>query len=101
MKSEKNKVQINLHNPTRGNENKCYYCGQAEKCTKDHFYPKKDGGVLTVFACALCQNSKRAMKPLEWLSYVNSHVAIADSAKFRIKNSVKSLEAFMKKKKLK
>ena len=81
---------------TRGNKYKCYYCGNIEKCTKDHFYPKSKGGRFTVYACQLCQCSKKDMCPTEWASvYIAKHVAITPESKQRIRCSVESLIIFL------
>jgi len=76
---------------TKGNKHKCYYCGNEEPCTKDHFYPKSKGGRLCVYACGICQASKKDLHPLEWLRYIINHTAITDEAKQRIKTAVTTL----------
>jgi 5-methylcytosine-specific restriction endonuclease McrA len=76
---------------TKGNKFKCWYCGQDERCTKDHFYPKSHGGTLTVYACSVCQGSKGDMPPIVWLKYIKNHRAISDEAKKRIETAVISL----------
>lgn len=75
----------------RGNRNKCYYCGQEEKCTSDHFYPKSKGGKLKVYACGLCQRTKADMLPGQYMDYINKHIAINPEIKIRITNAIKSL----------
>ena len=75
----------------KGNKDKCFYCSNEEKCTKDHFYAKSKGGRVLVYACSICQGSKKDLHPLDWLSYICSHVAIKDETKIRIMNVVKSL----------
>ena len=76
---------------TRGSKNKCYYCGQDERCTADHFYPKSKGGKLKVYACALCQRTKADLQPEQFIKYINNHVAISDESKIRITQSIRSL----------
>ncbi len=73
---------------TRGNPNKCYYCGQPEKCTKDHFIPVSKRGFLTVWACRICQASKADMMPLDWLEYLRKHVMIDKLTVARVENAV-------------
>jgi hypothetical protein len=75
----------------RGNKYKCYYCGQEEKCTSDHFYPKSREGRLKVYACKLCQRTKANMLPGEYMDYINNHVAIDKDVKIRITRAIKSL----------
>jgi len=76
---------------TKGNKFKCWYCGQDEKCTKDHFLPKSKGGRIIVYACRVCQGSKGDMIPLNWLQYIQSHKAISEEAKKRIETAIVSL----------
>jgi hypothetical protein len=76
---------------TKGNANKCWYCGQEEVCTKDHFVPRSKGGKIKVYACRLCQRTKGHMMPLEWLEYITSHIVVRDDLKERIKTSILSL----------
>jgi hypothetical protein len=80
----------------KGNKWKCWYCGNEERCTKDHFYPKSKKGRTMVYACAVCQGSKKSLHPLEWLKYIQGHVAITDEAKQRISNAVTSLHLQLK-----
>ena len=75
----------------RGNKNKCYYCGQIEKCTSDHFHPKSKGGRLKVYACGLCQRTKADMTPTQFVEYIKGHIAINEEAKIRITYSIRSL----------
>ena len=75
----------------RGNKYKCYYCGQKERCTSDHFYPKSKGGKLRVYACKLCQQTKSDMLPGQYMDYINNHVAINSKTKVRITTAIKSL----------
>lgn len=80
----------------RGNPNKCYYCGNLEKCTKDHFYPKSKGGKLMVYACKVCQGSKKDLDPTDWASnYISTHIAITSESKQRIRVAVDSLIELM------
>lgn len=90
--------QFNLHHlkpytnsKIKGNKNKCYYCGQDELCTKDHFIPKSKKGCITVYACTLCQGSKGALMPLDWLNYILNHNSITKEKKKRIDTAVTSL----------
>jgi len=76
---------------TRGNKHQCYYCGQPESCTKDHFIPASKRGFLTVWACRFCQASKADMMPLEWLKYLKGHVLIDNNKLIRVESSVTSL----------
>lgn len=76
---------------TRGNRNKCYYCGQPEVCTKDHFIAKSKKGFLTVWACRICQTSKGDMMPLLWLDYLKSHRLINKETMDRVETAVMSL----------
>ena len=78
-------------NYTKGNKDKCFYCGQLETCTKDHFYPKSKKGRIMVYACQLCQGSKKDMLPMEFVSYMGNHSAIKEQIKLRIKTAVISL----------
>ena len=78
------------------NRHQCYYCGNKEWCTKDHFYPKSKGGTIIVYACSICQFSKKNIDPLVWLSYMESHVALTKEAKKNIKSSVLNLYNFTK-----
>lgn len=83
---------------TRGNPNKCYYCGHDEECTKDHFIPKSKRGFLTVWCCRICQHSKGNMMPLVWLEYLDTHPLIDKQHLVRVKTAVTSLwEKVMKK----
>lgn len=75
----------------RGNKNKYYYCGQSEKCTSDHFFPKSKGGRLKVYACGLCQRTKSNMTPEQFIKYINDHIAIREESKGRIIYSIRSL----------
>lgn len=76
---------------TRGSKNRCYYCGQEENCTADHFYPKSKGGKLKVYACGLCQRTKANMTPDEFVEYIRDHVAIDTDSVVRITHAVRSL----------
>ncbi len=82
---------MSLFKGTFGHKEKCYYCGQPEICTKDHFYPKSRGGNVIIWACAVCQGSKKDMMPEEWVVYVKNHVAFTPEIKVRIENCVYSL----------
>jgi hypothetical protein len=75
----------------RNSKNKCYYCGQEEKCTADHFYPKSKGGRLKVYACKLCQRTKGDMTPEQFVTYINNHIAIDPGSRTRITYSIRSL----------
>ena len=79
----------------RGNKNKCYYCGQEEECTTDHFYPKSKGGRLKVYACGLCQRTKKDMTPEQFINYMKNHVAIDETVKLRIIYSIRSLTSLI------
>lgn len=76
---------------TRGGRFTCYYCGQKEPCTKDHFYPKSRGGILIVYACHVCQRVKGDMHPLMFVEYVNGHNMFTFESKVRIARAVNSL----------
>ncbi|MDR3142926.1 MAG: HNH endonuclease [Tannerellaceae bacterium] len=81
---------------TRGNRNKCYYCGKDEACTKDHVYPqsklrKLHKNIETVWSCRFCQALKADMMPLDFLSYVDSHPALTAEAKRRYHAVIKTL----------
>jgi len=76
---------------TRGNPNKCYYCGHEEKCTKEHFIPKSKRGFLKVWACSVCQGSKGKMMPIEWVEYLRKHPLIDKAHVMLVKRSVDSL----------
>ncbi|WP_421977159.1 HNH endonuclease [Roseivirga seohaensis] len=80
----------------KGTKYSCYYCGQMERCTKDHFYPKSKGGEITVWACSLCQNTKGAKTPTQFLSYVERHVAISTHARERFRNKIQSLIKYIR-----
>lgn len=67
-----------------GVKSKCWYCGQHETCTRDHFYPISRGGRLKVWACELCQRTKAHRTPLEWIAYIAGHGAIDNAARGRI-----------------
>jgi hypothetical protein len=85
----------------RGNKHKCYYCGQEEDYTADHFYPKSKGGMTKVYACNLCQRTKVDMTPLQFLSYMNNHIAIREEVKQRITTAITTLIEFLSKEKTK
>jgi hypothetical protein len=81
---------------TRGNKDKCYYCGKEEVCTKDHVYPqsklhKLHENIETVWACKFCQALKSDTMPLDFLSYVNSHPCLTAEAKRRYHVSIETL----------
>lgn len=76
---------------TKGNKFRCYYCGQSEQCTKDHFIPASVGGFLTVWACQVCQGSKKNLMPEEWLQYLDRHVMIDRITLQRVQEAVNSL----------
>lgn len=76
---------------TRGDRSKCYYCGQIEKCTKDHFIPVSKRGFLTVWACRICQASKGSMMPLDWIDYLRNHTLIDKNHVLRVENAVVTL----------
>lgn len=85
----------------RGNKYKCYYCGNKEKCTKDHFIPKSKKGTLLVYACTLCNFTKKDLYPYQWVYYISNHIAIKEEIKIRVKNSVASLFKYIKNNQLK
>ena len=85
----------NSFSSVRGNRFKCWYCGNEERCTKDHFYPKSKGGTVTVYACLICQYSKKDLHPLDWLDYIKSHVAISNESKIIIEKAVLTLHNFI------
>jgi len=76
--------------PVRGNKDKCYYCGKAEECTKDHFYPKSKGGKYLVWACHLCQRHKSNLLPSEWLEKIERD-RMPNEVKKRISTAVNGL----------
>lgn len=76
---------------TRGNKNKCYYCGVEEKCTKDHFIPKSRGGNYTVYACSYCQETKLNLYPLNWIDIIKWEKLYDEQTIERIKRAVFSL----------
>lgn len=78
---------------TLGKGTECYYCGTEERCTKDHFVPKRAGGKVMVWACLICQRSKGGMMPLEWLEYIKRHAAILPAIKKKIEGAVVALWA--------
>lgn len=71
----------------------CYYCGQKEPCTRDHFVPKSKGGNLIVYACQLCQRSKADMMPMDWVYYLRAHPLINLEHVVRVDTAVRSLWA--------
>ena len=75
----------------KGRPDKCWYCGQEEKCTVDHFYPKSIGGTVKVYACKICQAAKGDLMPDEFVAYMNQHTLIKDEMKERINTAVYSL----------
>jgi hypothetical protein len=75
----------------KGNIDICYYCGQEERCTVDHFYPKSKGGKLKVYACRLCQRTKADMLPEQYINYIENHIAIDSDVKIRIITAIRSL----------
>lgn len=75
----------------KGNPNKCWYCGEDEKCTKDHFYPKKFGGTLIVYACKICQSAKGDLMPDEFVEYIKSNSLIKPRKKIRIITAIYTL----------
>ncbi len=75
----------------KGRPGKCWYCGQEEKCTKDHFYPKSKGGTVTVYACKICQAAKGDSMPDKFAEYIEQHVLIKEEMKQRIHTAVHSL----------
>jgi len=77
----------------KGNPNKCWYCGQEEECTKEHFYPKSQGGNIIVYACRICQAAKGDLMPDKFVMYMNQHILIKDEKKERISTAVFSLMA--------
>lgn len=72
----------------------CFYCGNLEQCTKDHFWPRKDSGRIKVWACRVCQGSKGHLQPLEWVLYLESHALINKQHVNRVR---KSVETFIEK----
>lgn len=76
--------------PARGNPDKCYYCGQVEKCVKEHFYPKSKGGRYLVWACTGCDRHKADMLPDEWLDKIE-RTRMPEATKKRITTAVTSL----------
>ncbi len=62
---------INL-SKTLGSKNKCWYCGEEGRTTKDHFYPKCKGGRLMVYSCPRCNLEKSDMTPKQWIKYLDS-----------------------------
>lgn len=74
-----------------GNKNNCYYCGQVEVCTKDHFFPKSKGGTFLVYACAVCQRVKANLSPKEWVTYITFSSAFTVEYKLRVMDSVRNL----------
>jgi len=77
----------------KGRQDKCWYCGQEEKCTKDHFYPKSTGGRTIVYACRICQGAKGDLMPDKFIEYINQHDLISDEKKERVRIAVLSLMA--------
>ncbi|MBA7539152.1 hypothetical protein ES705_31431 [subsurface metagenome] len=75
----------------KGNPNKCWYCGQEEKCTKEHFYPKSMGGSIIIYACRICQAAKGDLMPNKFVEYIEQHDLIREEKKQRIRTSVYSL----------
>lgn len=60
---------------------KCAYCTKTlyksqkptsgeYSYTKDHVFPKKNGGTLLVPCCRKCNQDKRDYTPYEWLAYL-------------------------------
>ena len=72
----------------RGKQEVCYYCGTKEECTKDHFYPKSKGGTTVVWACRICQFTKQNEHPLNWLDYINNHIAFTEEFKRKVNKSI-------------
>jgi len=77
----------------KGRPDKCWYCGQEEKCTIDHFYPKSMGGTVKVYACKICQAAKGNLMPDKFIEYIEQHTLIKDEKKERISTAVYSLMA--------
>jgi 5-methylcytosine-specific restriction endonuclease McrA len=88
---------ISRFNYTKGNKNKCFYCGQEEECTKDHFFPKSKKGRIMVYACQLCQGAKKDLLPMEFVKYIENHLAVRFEIKERIKIAVTSLLEILEK----
>lgn len=59
---------------TRGNPDKCFYCGKVCRTTRDHFFPKSLGGRLTVRCCRECNGEKANMTPPEWIEYLKDQL---------------------------
>ncbi|MDR3188431.1 MAG: HNH endonuclease [Prevotellaceae bacterium] len=79
-----------------GRNDKCFYCGKEEACTKDHVFPRsklhrqhKYRDIAWV--CRFCNSLKGAMMPLDFLSYIESHPAITDEAKKRYRQAIVTL----------
>ena len=53
----------------RGEEAQCSYCGKfilMRDMTRDHTYPKSQGGKITTTSCKKCNTKKRNLKPIEF-----------------------------------
>lgn len=51
----------------------CSYCGSSRKIQQDHVRAASKGGVLTIPACATCNQSKGAKALMEWLRWVKKN----------------------------
>lgn len=60
-----------------GNPKKCYYCGKEKETNRDHFYPKRLGGYLTVRSCFECNREKGGKTPEEWMWYCRKKINTA------------------------
>lgn len=80
---------------TFGSKHKCGYCGQDETCTRDHFIPKSLGGKVMVWACEICQGTKKNYMPHEWVAYLRNHILFDKVMVDVVEAVVKSIYAFI------
>lgn len=85
--------KIDIYKPVIiGNVNSCFYCENKVKkgsITKDHFYPKSKGGLLTVYCCFRCNQFKKDYTPEVWLTVLNS--IYKKTVALKVFNNVKTL----------
>ena len=73
-----------------GKKGKCCYCeGYAN--TRDHFYPKSKGGVLTIHCCLDCNQQKADFTPTQWLMYIDHGYRGSTEKKELLKENTKRL----------
>jgi len=73
-----------------GKKGKCIYCGEFAD-TRDHFYPRSKGGVLTVHCCFDCNQQKADLTPIQWIMYIYHVYNGTDEKKEILKRNTKKL----------